>query len=117
VLKYATLDQHVYSLVFLVVNEQWFQNLPDDLRQAVVIAGRQAAIAGRGVSQTLVGDVLDEFRRRNVEITLASPEQIAAFRETAQPPVLKWMVEQFGQEEVDGFLAAVEAAEARLREY
>lgn len=114
VLKYATLDQHVYSLVFIVVNEQWYQNLPPELQQAVNIAGRQAAVAGRGVSQTLVGDVLNEFRDRGVEITVASPEQVTVFRETAQPPVLNWMSGQFGQDEVDGFLAAVSEAEAAL---
>jgi len=115
VLKYATLDQHVYSLVFIIVNEQWFQNLPPELQEAVTIAGRQAAVAGRGVSQTLVGDVLEEFRKRGVTVNVSTPEQIAAFRETAQPPVLQWMAGQFGQEEVDGFLAAVQEAEAAIR--
>ncbi|MEW9805589.1 TRAP transporter substrate-binding protein [Mesorhizobium marinum] len=115
VLKYATIDQHVYSLVFIVVNEQWFQGLPPELRQAVVLAGRQAAVAGRGVSQTLVGDVVEEFRRRGVEVTSASPEQIAAFRDTAQPKVVEWMVGQFGQDQVDGFKAAVAAAESDLK--
>ena len=114
VLKYATIDQHVYSLVFIVVNEQWFQDLPPELREAVVIAGRQAAVAGRGLSQTLVGDVLEEFRKRGVEVTTSSPEEVAAFRETAQPKVLEWMVGQFGQQEVDGFLNAVGEAEAAL---
>lgn len=114
VLKYATIDQHVYSLVFIVVNEDWFQALPDDLREAVTIAGRQASVAGRGVSQALVGDVIEEFRKRGVEITTSSPEQIAAFREVAQPKVIEWMVGQFGQDEVDAFLAAVEEAENAL---
>ncbi|MCT8992277.1 DctP family TRAP transporter solute-binding subunit [Chelativorans sp. SCAU2101] len=114
VLKYATIDQHVYSLVFIVVNEDWYQALPPDLREAITIAGRQASVAGRGVSQTLVSDVIDEFRKRGVEITTASPEQIAAFREAAQPKVLEWMESQFGEEEVNKFLDAVKAAEARL---
>ncbi|HEV7275229.1 MAG TPA: DctP family TRAP transporter solute-binding subunit [Devosiaceae bacterium] len=114
VLKYATIDQHVYSLVFIMVNEQWFQDLPPDLRQAVVVAGRQASVAGRGLSQTLVGDVIEEFRDQGLEVTSSSPAQIAAFRDAAQPKVLDWMVGQFGQEEVDSFLAAVDAAEAEL---
>ena len=114
VLKYATIDQHVYSLVFIVVNEQWFQDLPPELRQAVVIAGRQAAVAGRGLSQTLVGDVVEEFRKRGVEVNTSSPEQVAVFRDTAQPKVLEWMVGQFGQADVDGFLGAVNDAQSAL---
>ncbi len=114
VLKYATIDQHVYSLVFIMVNEKWYQSLPPELREAVTIAGRQAAVAGRGVSQTLVGDVVAEFRKRGVEITTASPEQVAVLRDTAQPKVLEWMVGQFGQEEVDRFLAAVKDATGAL---
>ncbi len=116
VMKYMTLDQHVYSLAFIVVNEDWFQNLPPELREAVIIAGKQAEIAGRGVSQTLVGDVLDEFRARGAEIAVLSNEQIAAFREVAQPDVLAWMAGQFGQEDVDGFLAAVAEAEAAYQQ-
>lgn len=114
VLKYATIDQHVYSLVFIVVNEQWYQSLPPELREAVTVAGRQAAIAGRGVSQTLVGDVIAEFRKRGVEITATSPEQTAALREVAQPKVLSWMNGQFGEAEVDAFLEAVKDAKDAL---
>ena len=114
VLKYATIDQHVYSLVFIVVNEQWFQDLPPELREAVVIAGRQAAVAGRGLSQTLVGDVVEEFRKRGVEVNTSSPEQVAVFRDTAQPKVLEWMVGQFGEGDVDGFLGAVNDAQSAL---
>jgi tripartite ATP-independent transporter DctP family solute receptor len=114
VLKYATIDQHVYSLVFIVVNERWFQDLPPELREAVVIAGRQAAVAGRGLSQTLVGDVVEEFRKRGVKVNTSNPAEVAAFRDTAQPKVLEWMVGQFGQAEVDGFLAAVSTAQSEL---
>ena len=115
VLEYVTIDQHVYSLVFIVVNEDWYQTLPDDLKEAVNIAGRQAEVAGRGISQSLVNDVIAEFRERGVEVTVVSPEQQAAFRETAQPGVIDWMVDQFGQEYVDDFLAAVEEAEANFQ--
>lgn len=114
VLKYVTIDQHVYSMVLIVVNEKWFQALPKDLQQAVLIAGRQAQVAGRGISQSLVNDVVDEFRKRGVEITAVSPAQQAAFRQTAQPKVIEWMNGQFGKDYVDGFLAAVRDAEAKL---
>ncbi len=114
VLKHVTIDQHVYSLVFIMVNDKWFNDLPPELQTAVTIAGRQAAIASRGVSQTLVGDVIEEFRKKGVEVKSSSPAEIAAFRETAQAPVLKWMADQFGQESVDEFLVAVKDAEASL---
>ena len=114
VLKHVTIDQHVYSLVFIMVNDKWFNELPADLQQAVRIAGRQSAIASRGVSQTLVGDVIEEFRKKGVDVKTSSPAEIAAFRDAAQPAVLKWMAGQFGQEDVDGFLAAVKDAEAAL---
>ncbi|SFZ85135.1 tripartite ATP-independent transporter solute receptor, DctP family [Devosia enhydra] len=117
VLKYATIDQHVYSLGFIVVSEQWFQSLPDDLKQAVIVAGKQAEIAGRGVSQALVGDVTSEFRKRGVEVTVASPAQQAEFKATAQPGVITWASGQFGQDYVTSFLDAVEAAEAELASF
>lgn len=117
VFQYVTIDQHVYSLVMIVVNEDWFQALPDDLQQAVMIAGRQAQVAGRGISQTLVNDVVEEFRKQDVEVNVSSPAEQAQFRETAQPKVLEWMVEQFGQQKVDDFLAAIENAEVSLADF
>lgn len=117
VAKYITIDQHVYSLALIVVSERWFQGLPDDLKKAVIIAGKQAAVAGRGISQSLVNDVVDEFRAQGVEITVASPEVQEQFRETAQPSVIKWAVGEFGQEYVDNFLSAVKKAEIEVAEY
>lgn len=116
VFKYVTIDQHVYSLALIVISEKWFQTLPDDLKQAVIIAGKQAQVAGRGLSQSLINDVVDEFRKKDVQVTVASPEEQAVFRETAQPGVIAWMVEQFDQEYVDEFLNAVQTVESELKQ-
>ncbi len=114
VAKYITIDQHVYSLALIVVSEKWFQTLPPELQQAVLIAGKQAQVVGRGLSQALINDVIDEFREQNVEVMLASPAQQAALREVAQPAVIAWMEEKFGSETVTEFLNAVKDAENNL---
>lgn len=115
--KYVTIDQHVYSLVMIVINEKWFQALPEDLRDAVVVAGKQAAVASRGISQSLVNDVIEEFRKQDVKVTVAGPDVQQRFRDVAQPSVIEWAVGQFGKDYVDSFLNAVNEAKTEAVKY
>lgn len=114
VLKYITVDNHVYSLSFIIVSERWFQTLPADLQQAVLTGGRIATVTSRGLTQVAVNDVLAHFAEKGVEVTYVSGEAQQAFREVAQPGVLKWMEETLSPELVAEFMDAVREAETKL---
>ena len=114
VLKYITVDNHVYSLSFIIVSERWFQTLPADLQQAVLTAGRIATVTSRGLTQVAVNDVLAYFADNGVEVTYVAGEAQQAFREVAQPGVLKWMEDTLSPEIVAQFIDAVRNAESKL---
>ncbi|MDF1585602.1 TRAP transporter substrate-binding protein [Marinimicrococcus flavescens] len=114
VLKYVTVDNHVYSLSFVIVSEKWFQKLPPELQEAVLIAGRVGTVTSRGLVQVTVNDAMAEFAKRGVEVTYVSADEQQKFREKAQPGVIKWMEEQLGAELVGEFMEAVKAAEAKV---
>jgi tripartite ATP-independent transporter DctP family solute receptor len=115
VLKYITVDSHVYSLSLIVVSEKWFQKLPVDLQTAVTIAGRVATVTSRGLVQTAVNDVLKYYEdEAGIKVSYVAGAAQEEFRKLAQPGVIKWMREQVGDELVDEFLQAVKDAEKKL---
>ncbi len=114
VLEFITVDSHVYSLSFIIVSEKWFQSLPPDLQEAVLLAGRIATVTSRGLVQVTVNDALRYFSENGIEVTYLSGDAQAAFREKAQPGVIKWMEETLSPEIVAEFMDSVRAAEAKL---
>lgn len=114
VLDYITVDNHVYSLSFIIVSEKWFQDLPAELQEAVLLAGRIATVTSRGLVQVTVNDALRYFSENGIEVTYVSSDGQQAFREKAQPGVIKWMEETLSPELVAEFMDAVKAAEERL---
>ena len=115
VLKYITVDSHVYSLSLIVISEKWFQKLPADLQEAVLIAGRISTVTSRGLVQTAVDDVLKYYAEEaGIKVSFVAGAAQEKFRNLAQPGVLKWMRKQVGDQLVDEFMKAVKAAEAKL---
>lgn len=114
VLRYITVDNHVYSLSFIIVSERWFQSLPPELQEAVLVAGRIATVTSRGLVQVTVNDTLRYFAENGIEVTYVAGEGQQAFREMAQPGVIAWMEETLSPELVAEFMDAVREAELRL---
>jgi TRAP-type transport system periplasmic protein len=114
VLEHITVDNHVYSLSFIIVSEKWYQDLPPELQEAVLLAGRIATVTSRGLVQVTVNDALRYFSENGIEVTYVSGDAQQAFRERAQPGVIAWMEETLSPELVAEFLQAVRDAETRL---
>lgn len=112
--KYMVLDGHVYSINTVVLNEAWYQSLPDDLKDAVDQAAEIALTTNRGLS------VANEISgRRYLEeqgMTIHDPTaaEKAEFRALAQPPALEWLKGQVDPALIDEMLAAVAEAETQL---
>ncbi|WP_268807476.1 TRAP transporter substrate-binding protein [Thermosipho atlanticus] len=62
--KYLTLTGNVMGIGVTIINEKWFQSLPDDLKGALIEAERTALLVYARISQ-LVSDVkLDDLKKR-----------------------------------------------------
>jgi tripartite ATP-independent transporter DctP family solute receptor len=106
--KHISLDGHVYSWHAYLMPDKFFSSLTPE-EQKVLLKGIQIAKwIHRGMTcaqdlnaPTILGGV-------GMEVTPLSPEQVAAFREKAQPAVRSWIEEQIGKEWVQKLLAAIE---------
>ncbi|MFC6670489.1 DctP family TRAP transporter solute-binding subunit [Marinobacterium aestuariivivens] len=89
--KYLTLDGHVYGTDFFVMNDALYGSLSEKDRDIVDRAAKVAGTVGRAIQQFNSAEGLSKLAEAGMEITSPTPEQLAAFRETAQPAVIEWL--------------------------
>lgn len=89
--KYLTLDGHVYSTSFFIINDQWLQGLSREHQQVILDAGRAATVTGRGISRLQDALGMETLKKAGMEVTSLSPEALAQFRKLSQKPVIEWM--------------------------
>lgn len=112
---FFTLNEHTFGLHVIVANNDWFTSLPPGQQQIIKDGAEMMA-----VTENLLKTEGDwKYSRRLVEemgmtIHVSTPEEKAAFKEIAQPPVLAFIREGVGDQVVDDLIAAVEAAKADL---
>ena len=114
--KYLTLDGHQFGGNYLVVNEQWYQNLSPDLKKVVKDATYLASLAGRGTALTSDAVSLEFLKEKGMEVYAPTPEELAQFKEISQPPVIEWFVENIDSDRrwTDKLFKAIEVAEKEL---
>ena len=112
--KYLTLSGHLMGVGASLINEEWFQALPDELKLAVIEGERVATITYTGLGELLDTLALEKLQEYGMEVYAPSPEEMRMFRDQAVPYVKKWMEEQLGAEFVAEYLGAIEAAEKEL---
>src|SRR5690606_36048316 len=101
------LTNHIYGAMYLMINNNWFKSLPADYQNALIIAGREAAITARGMNRIMEANGLEYLRERGMEIVTPAPAAIEEMRKLAQPPVIEMLKKQYGAAWVDEILNAV----------
>jgi TRAP-type transport system periplasmic protein len=114
--KYLTIDQHTLSLAVIVVGEKWFQGLPKNVQKSVVLAGKIAAVCGRGASSTNHKLCLEAIRKKGTKIYFPTTAERVTFKNAAQPTVIDWARKNNKIEGkwIDQLLQAVDKAERKL---
>ena len=115
VIKYASITNHTWDMVFLIVNEKWFRKLPEGNQKILIEAGRHAEQVCRGMSETLAAQEIDKLLSKGVEVYTPTQEQREEFKKVTQKPVIDYLKKQFGSQLVEDFLEAVRTAEAEAK--
>lgn len=109
--KHLTLDKHLYSVHTAMINEAFFQSLPDDLKQIVLEAAELAKTVGRSQAFLLERGALEKLREAGIEIYEPTPAESQQFRDLGQPAALALVRREIGDEWVDAALTAVAEAQ------
>ena len=112
--KYIVLDAHVYSVNTVIINEKWYQSLPDDLKKVIQDAQRIALAVNRGLTVTNEVMGMEYLRSKGVEIYKPTKEEKQQFKELTQASAIQWLKEKIDPAWVDGILEATKQAEEEL---
>lgn len=107
--KYLTVDQHQLGLNTMVINEAFFQSLPDELKVVVLKGAKMAQATEYGVRnyQARVS-AIDQLEDKGMEVTFPTPEERATFRDAAVGPVRAYLEQELGKDFVEQAFATVE---------
>jgi len=109
--KYLTLDGHVYGVDWFVMNNKFFESLPEDLRYIIVDCAKISAGVGRGLQQlnsNVVG--YQTVKDYGMEIYAPTEDEMAQFREAAQGPVIEWLKTEISIDLINEALEEVKKA-------
>jgi tripartite ATP-independent transporter DctP family solute receptor len=109
--KYLTLDGHVYGVDWFVMNNEFFESLPEDLQYIILDCAKISSGVGRGLQQlnsSVVG--LQALEEAGMEIYAPTEEEKALFKEAAQGPVIDWLQTKISVDLINEALEAVETA-------
>ncbi len=95
---YITLDGHVYAADFLVINEEFYQSLDADDRAVIDRAAVVAGNMGRSIQQFTSAEGLTALEEEGMQVYAPNAEELAQFRDLAQPAVISWLEEELGDE-------------------
>jgi TRAP-type transport system periplasmic protein len=112
--RYMTTSRHQYGLHTTIMNEDFFQSLPDDLKDLVMVAAREALTISRTASYMQSRAAFANLVSEGIQIYQPNAEEFQQFRDLGRPPVEKFVRDEIGDEWVDDLLAAIEDAERRL---
>lgn len=119
--KYLTLDGHVYSIDFVLINDKWLQSLPEEYQRIIRQAGMLAGLHERGINKLTEWEHLTVIQNsKNVEeVYMLSDAEKAEFAAISQPAYLEWYHKSVDPEGIwsGKVLKAVEEAEAYYNEY
>lgn len=108
--KYVTVDNHVYAISAMLVNDKFYQSLPKDLQEVIDKAQKFALAVNRGVSRYTDHMAIDNLKKEGMVIYVPTAAERVQFKSKAQGPVLEWLRQEVGDEWVNGMLEAAAAA-------
>ena len=111
---YLTLDRHTYSVSFFVLNNGWFNALPENLQKIVLDGGQAAQKASRETSTTWDSQSVADLKARGMQVYEPTPDEIALFREATQQPAIDYLLNNIDKTWVDEIQADVAAARTKL---
>jgi TRAP-type transport system periplasmic protein len=106
--QYMAINEHIFGLHAVMINDAFYMSLPEDQRAIIADGVRLYRDWSNSRKAALHQEYVQKIQDKGLEVHVTSAAEKEEFREVSQGPVMEYIVEQVGQELVDGLLAAVE---------
>ncbi len=111
--KFMSVNEHIYGLHFIIINDKVFQGLSPDLRQILMDgAAVHAEVANSRKSMDSLMAV-QKIRDKGTKVYVNTPTEKEAFKKQTQEPVIEFIASQVGRPIVDKLLGAVKDVTAK----
>jgi len=109
--KYMILDGHVYGADFILINDEFFQMQSPKDQAIIKKAARIAGVMGRAIQEFNTAEGVTKVAAEGMKVYSPTAEDLAQFKQLAQPAVKKWLAGELGDDAVwiDKLDAAVKA--------
>lgn len=94
---YLTITSHVYAATILLMNNEFFNSLPEDLQQLVVKTSEEYRTEQRKLAQEQDVDFLNKLKESGMEVNELTPEEREEFKDATKSVYDKY-VSEIGEE-------------------
>ncbi|MCM0021114.1 MAG: TRAP transporter substrate-binding protein [Tagaea sp.] len=112
--KFMSVNEHIYGMHLIIVNDRTFASLSPDNRQILIDGARMHAEVANSRKAMDSLQAIDKIRQQGTRVYVNSPSEKEAFRRATQAPVIEFIATQAGKDVVDRLLAAVEESKRRV---
>jgi len=112
--KYLTLDGHSYGVDFFLINDKFYQSLPQETQQIIKTSAVTSALVGRGIQTLNSATGISELQAKGMEVYAPNKAEAAQFKAVTQAPVIDYVEKQIGRAWIDKLFKAIKEAEADL---
>ena len=96
--KYLVLDGHVYAADFILINDDFFQSLPENDQAIISKAASIAGVMGRAIQQFNTAEGVTKVSAEGMMVHSPTADEMAQFKKLAQPAVKEWLAGELGDE-------------------
>jgi len=115
--KFMSVNEHIYGLHLIIINDKVFEALTPDLKQILLDGARMHAEVANSRKAMDSLQAIDKIRAAGTKVYVNSPSEKELFRKQTQDSVREYIAGQAGADVVQKVLAAVEEAKKKVYNY
>lgn len=110
--KYVSLTRHIYDGMPLVANLKWFNKLPKEYQEAIMVGAVLGQNYSRFVNAGREDAILAKLTQKGMKINTPSAKAMDEIKKKGQPVVIDKVKKEVGAEYVDKFMKDIKAVKA-----
>jgi C4-dicarboxylate-binding protein DctP len=112
--KFMSVNEHIYGMHLVIVNDRFFTGLPEDQRQILMDGARMhSQVANARKSMDSIASIA-KIQSQGVKVYVTSAAEKEMFRKQTQEAVKEFIASQTSKEIVDKLIAAVDESKKRV---
>lgn len=110
--KYYSVTDHVYGAAMVLINEDYWKSLPQDIQKILSDAAYSSRVYEREQNASIRQSCIDKMEKTGIKVNYLTDEQVAVFQKSAKDAVYSDIKNVVGTDLYNGAMDAVAEAQA-----